>query len=180
MSERPDKVVHKYLAPQTTALEPETGYCMPNFSYAYATESVELKVDVETGAIKILNVIVSQDVGKAINPAQVEGQIEGTIAQAMGYSILENFIQEGGYTKTGRFSTYLIPTVLDMPDELESRIMEFPEKNGPWGARGVGEVPYMALAPAIVAAVYDAVGVWFHEFPLTPERVLAGLGKIYN
>jgi len=178
MGERPVKVVHKYLAPQTTGLDPETGYCMPNFTYAYASESVELEVDTETGIIKINKIIVSEDVGKAINPTLVEGQIEGTIAQALGYAILENFIQEDGYPKTTKFSNYLIPTVLDMPEIVESRILEYPDKRGPWGATGVGEIPYMAFVPAIMAALHDATGVWFDEFPLTPERVLVGLGKL--
>lgn len=176
--ERPVKVTHQYLAPQTSALDPETGYCMPNFCYAWVAESVALTVDVETGEIHIKKVIVSDDVGKAINPNQVEGQIEGCTIQAQGYVLLENFIQEEGFTKTDRLSTYLLPTVMDIPDEVESRILEYPDPSGPWGAKGVGELPYLALAPAIMAAVYDATGVWFHEFPLTPERVIRGLGKL--
>ena len=176
--ERPVKVVHQYLAPQTSALDPETGYCMPNFCYAYVAQSVELAVDTETGQIKILKVIVSDDVGRAINPQQVVGQIEGCVVQAQGYVMLENFIQEGGYAKTNRLSTYLIPTVMDIPGTIESRILEYPDQYGPWGAKGVGELPYLGLAPAIMDALHDATGVWFHEFPLTPERVLRGLGKL--
>ncbi len=178
LGERPVKVTHQYLAPQTTPLDPETGYCMPNFTYAYVAQSVDLVVDVDTGQVKINKVIVSDDVGKAINPQQVVGQIEGCTIQAQGYVMMENFIQEGGYSKTNRFSTYLIPTVMDIPDQVESRILEYPDQYGPWGARGVGELPYLALAPAIMSAMYDATGVWFHDFPLTPERVLRGLGKL--
>lgn len=178
MDERPVKVTHKYLAPQTSNFDPETGYCMPNFTYAYAAEMVEVAVDTETGQVFIENVTVSDDIGKAINPQQVVGQIEGGIAQALGYVITENFIQEKGYAKTNRLSNYLIPTVLDIPNKVESRLLEYPDPHGPWGARGVGELPYLAFAPAVVAAVHDAIGVWFHTFPLTPERVLAGLGKI--
>jgi CO/xanthine dehydrogenase Mo-binding subunit len=72
----------------------------------------------------------------------------------------------------------MIPTILDAPDRVESLILEYPDPTGPWGARGMGEMPFLPLAPAVVAAVYDAIGVWFREFPLTPERVLRGLGKI--
>jgi CO/xanthine dehydrogenase Mo-binding subunit len=117
-------------------------------------------------------------VGKAMNPAQVEGQIEGGVVQAQGYVIQENFITRGGQVLSDQFSTYLIPTVLDIPDKVESVIVEVPDKNGPWGAKGLGELMYLPLAPAITAALHDATGVWFDEFPLTPERVLRGLGKI--
>ncbi|MBN2046222.1 MAG: molybdopterin-dependent oxidoreductase, partial [Anaerolineaceae bacterium] len=178
MGERPVKVTHQYLAPPTTMLDEETGYCRPNFTYAYAAEAIEVEVDIETGQIRLLNVVVSDDVGKAINPQQVEGQIEGAVAQAAGYTILENFIQENGYVKTDRLSNYLIPTVLDIPDRVESRILEIPDPHGPWGARGVGELPYLAFAPTVMAALHDATGVWFHSFPLTPERVLRGLGVL--
>ena len=178
MGERPVKVTHKYLAPQTSNFDPDTGYCMPNFTYAYAAEMVEVSVNTDTGQIFIENVTVSDDIGKAINPQQVVGQIEGGIAQALGYVITENFIQENGRARTNRLSTYLIPTVLDIPKKVESRLLEYPDPFGPWGARGVGELPYLAFAPAVMAAVHDATGVWFHTFPLTPERVLAGLGKI--
>jgi CO/xanthine dehydrogenase Mo-binding subunit len=75
-------------------------------------------------------------------------------------------------------SNYLIPTVLDIPDKIESIVLEYPEPIGPYGARGMAEMPYLPLAPAIMHAMYDATGVWFNEFPLTPERVLRGLGKI--
>ncbi len=176
--ERPVKVTHQYLAPQTSGLDPETGYCMPNFTYAYVAQSVDLTVDTETGQIKINKIIVSDDVGKAVNPQQVVGQIEGCTIQAQGYVLLENFIQEEGHVKTNRLSTYLIPTVMDIPDVVESRVLEYPDQHGPWGAKGVGELPYLSLAPAIMAALYDATGVWFHDFPLTPERVLRGLGKL--
>jgi len=108
----------------------------------------------------------------------VVGQIEGAIVQAAGYGLMENFIQEEGYVKTSQLSTYLIPTVLDIPDEIESIIMEHPDPNGPWGARGVGEMPYIPLVPAISSAIHSATGVWMDRFPMTPETVLRGLGKI--
>ena len=72
----------------------------------------------------------------------------------------------------------MIPTVLDVPDRVHSMILEYPDPIGPWGARGMGEMPLLPMAPAVIAAVHDATGVWFNEFPLTPERVLRGLGKI--
>jgi CO/xanthine dehydrogenase Mo-binding subunit len=109
---------------------------------------------------------------------QVVGQIEGALVQAAGYVILENFIQKGGYVQTNMLSNYLIPTVLDVPGEIESIVLEYPEPNGPFGARGMAEMPYLPLAPAVMHAMYEATGVWFKEFPLTPDRVLRGLRKI--
>ena len=176
--ERPAIAEFTYLAPPTTPFDKETGACMPNFAYAYVAQAVDLEVDTETGQIRLLNVISADDVGKAINPAQVEGQIEGAVVQAQGYVLLENFITRGGYVLTDQFSTYLIPTILDIPDKVESVVVEVPDERGPWGAKGLGELPYLSLAPAIMAALHQATGVWFDEFPLTPERILRGLGKI--
>jgi CO/xanthine dehydrogenase Mo-binding subunit len=170
--DRPAIVTYTYRAPKTTALDPETGYSEPNFAYGYVAEAVVVEVDTETGQIRLINVICADDVGKAINLQQVEGQIEGGVVQAIGYAILENFIQDGGETITRHLSTYLIPTVLDIPERVESLVLEYADPRGPWGARGMAEMPYIPLAPAVMAAVKDAVGVWFNEFPLTPERVL--------
>ncbi len=176
--ERPVVAEYTYLAPRTTPFDKETGYSVPNLSYAYVAQAVEVEVDVETGLIKILRVVSADDVGHAINPALVQGQIEGAVVQAEGYALTENFITRNGHVLTDQLSTYLIPTILDIPDAVESIILEAAEPNGPFGARGLGELPFLPLAPAIAAAVHDATGVWFNEFPLTPERVLRGLGKI--
>lgn len=176
--DRPAVAEFKYRPPATTPFDPETGECNPNFTYGYVAETVELEVDTETGDIRILKIYCADDVGKAINPVQVVGQIEGALVQAAGYVLMENFIQKDGYVLTNMLSNYLIPTVLDIPTDIESIVLEYPEPIGPYGARGMAEMPYLPLAPAIMHAMYDATGVWFHEFPLTPERVLRGLGKI--
>ncbi len=176
--DRPAIGKFKYIPPKTTPFDPITGECDPNFAYGYVAEAIEVEVDIETGEIHLCNVICADDVGKAINPQLVVGQIEGAIVQAAGYTLLENFIQEKGYVKTPHLSTYLIPTVLDIPDNIESVIIEHPDPIGPWGARGMGEMPYIPFAPAVASAVYDATGVWMDEFPLTPERVLRNLGKL--
>ncbi|MEA3439924.1 MAG: xanthine dehydrogenase family protein molybdopterin-binding subunit [Chloroflexota bacterium] len=175
---RPAIATYQYLPPATTPYDPETGKSDPNFSYGYVAQAVSVDVDTETGHVRILDVISVDDVGKAINPQQVTGQIEGAVVQAAGYAVLENFIQKDGYVETGQLSTYLIPTILDIPERVQSVILEYPDPIGPWGARGMAEMPFLPLAPAVIAAVHDAVGVWFHEFPLTPERVLRGLGRI--
>jgi CO/xanthine dehydrogenase Mo-binding subunit len=176
--ERPAIATYQYRPPRTTPYDPQTGKSEPNFAYGYVAQAVTVEVDTETGHVRLLEVISTDDVGKAINPQQVQGQIEGAVAQAMGYAIMENFIQKDGYVQTQHLSTYLIPTVLDVPEHVESQILEYPDPIGPWGARGMGEMPFLPMAPAIIAAVHDATGVWFHDFPLTPERVLRGLGKL--
>ncbi|MEE8121059.1 MAG: xanthine dehydrogenase family protein molybdopterin-binding subunit [Anaerolineales bacterium] len=177
--ERPAIALYQYRPPATTPFDPKTGKSEPNFAYGYVAQAVSVDVDTETGAIRILEVISASDVGQAINPQLVEGQIEGAVVQAIGYAVLEDFQQEGGYVQTGQLSTYLIPTVLDIPDKVESLILEYPDPIGPWGARGMAEMPFIPLAPAVIAAVHDALGIWFDSFPLTPERVLRGIGKIH-
>ena len=176
--ERPAIAEYTYLAPKTTPFNKETGYSTPNLSYAYVAQAAEIEVDLETGFIKVLRLVSADDVGQAINPMLVQGQIEGAVVQAEGYALTENFITQNGHILTDQLSTYLIPTVLDIPDAVESVIIEVAEPNGPFGARGLGELPFLPVAPAIAAALHDATGVWFSEFPLTPERVLRGLGKI--
>lgn len=170
--ERPARATCQYRPPRTTPLDPETGKSEPNFAYGYVAEAVEVEVDTETGQVRLVKVICADDVGQAVNPQQVQGQIEGAVVQAAGYALMENFIQVGGHTLTPTLSTYLIPTVLDIPEEVQSIILEYPDPIGPYGARGMGEMPFLPLVPAVTAAVRDAVGVWFDEFPLTPERVL--------
>ncbi|MGA7195365.1 MAG: xanthine dehydrogenase family protein molybdopterin-binding subunit [Anaerolineales bacterium] len=176
--EHPAIAEYKYLAPPTTHFDKETGYSMPNFSYAYSAEAVEVEVDTETGQVRLVRVTCADDVGKAINPQLVVGQIEGAVVQAQGYAITEEFKTKDGRVLTDQLSTYLLPTILDIPEKVESVIIEVAEPNGPWGARGLGEIPFLPLVPAIAAAIHDATGVWINEFPFTPERVLRALGKI--
>lgn len=173
--ERPAIAEYKYLAPKTTPFDPETGACEPNFAYGYVAETVECTVDMETGKVQIKNIICADDVGQMVNPQQVIGQIEGGLVQAAGYALIEDFIQKDGVTLTDKLSTYLIPTAMDIPEKIDSIVLEIPDHVGPWGIRGVGEMPLLPLAPALACAVHDATGVWFDEFPLTAERVYRGL-----
>jgi CO/xanthine dehydrogenase Mo-binding subunit len=176
--DRPAIATYQYRPPRTTPFDPQTGKSEPNFAYGYVAQSVVVEVDTETGHVRVLDVVSANDVGRAINPQQVQGQIEGGVVQAVGYALLENFVQQNGYVQTQHLSTYLIPTVLDVPQQVRSLILEYPDPIGPWGARGMAEMPFLPFAPATLAAVHDAIGVWFNEFPLTPERVLRGLGRI--
>ena len=176
--ERPAIAEFKYLAPRTTPFDHETGYSTPNFSYAYVAQVAEVEVDIETGHVRVIRLLSADDVGKAINPDLVVGQIEGAVVQAHGYAILEDYKTKDGRVLTDQLSTYLIPTIWDIPESVESILVEVPDPNGPWGARGLGELPLLPVAPAIAAAIHDAIGVWINEFPFTPERVLRALGTI--
>jgi CO/xanthine dehydrogenase Mo-binding subunit len=173
--ERPAYVEYAWRAPRTTPYDPQTGKSEPNFAYGYVAEACEVEVDMETGHVRVLRVWCADDVGKAINPALVRGQIEGAIVQAQGYVITENFQVKDGQVLTPYLSNYLIPTVLDVPQQVDSIILEYPDPIGPWGARGMGEMPYLPFAPAVCTAVKDAVGIWFDSFPLTPEKVLKAI-----
>jgi len=173
--ERPAIATYQYRPPKTTPFDPKTGECEPNFAYGYVAQMAEVEVDLETGHVDLVRVVCANDVGRAINPQQVEGQIEGGVVQAQGYAIMEHFQMQDGFVQTPHLSNYLIPTVLDVPQEVRSVILEYPDPIGPWGARGMGEMPFMPLAPAITAAVHDATGVWFDSIPLTPDKVVARL-----
>lgn len=176
--ERPAIGEFKYLAPRTNQFQPETGYSTPNFAYAFVAQAAEVEVDIETGHVRVKRFVSADDVGQAINPALVEGQVEGAVVQAQGYAVMEDWRTKDGRVLTDQLSTYLIPTIWDIPEKVETVMVEIPDPNGPWGARGLGELPFLPVAPAIGAAIHDATGVWVDEFPFTPERVLRALGKI--
>jgi CO/xanthine dehydrogenase Mo-binding subunit len=178
LEERPAIAEFKYLAPPTTHMDHDTGYSMPNFAYAYTAQAAEVEVDTETGQVRVARFVSADDVGKAINPDLVTGQIEGAVVQAHGYAVIEDWKAKDGRVLSDQLSTYLIPTILDIPEKVEAVIVEVPDPNGPFGARGLGELPFLPVAPAIAAAIHDATGVWMDSFPFTPERVLRGLGKI--
>lgn len=173
--ERPVLHEHTYWPPKTTSPDPETGQCDPNVAYAYTANAAEVLVDMETGEVKVEKIHCAIDVGKAINPQQVVGQIQGGLVQSVGYAVMENFVEKDGRVLTPGLSTYLVPTILDIPQEMDINVLEIPDPRGPWGARGLGEVMNMCLAPAVTAAVHDATGVWFDHFPLTPQEVLEKL-----
>jgi CO/xanthine dehydrogenase Mo-binding subunit len=175
--DRPARAHVRFTPPETQAMDPETGRSIPNFAYGYVAEAVELSVDVETGHIQVWRVVCANDVGKVINPQQVEGQIDGGVVQAYGYAVTENLQLENGRIRNPTLSTYLIPGILDIPERVEHVILEVPDPLGPWGARGMAEMPFIPLAPAITAALYDATGVWFDALPLTPEAVVAELQR---
>lgn len=173
--ERPAVGTYQYRPPATSPYDPETGECTPNFTYGYVAQAVEVEVDIETGHVHVNKVISTHDVGQAVNPQQVEGQIEGGVVQALGYAVMENLVCRDGQVQNPYLSTYLIPTVLDIPQEVKSVILEYPDPIGPWGIRGMAEMPFLPLAPAVIAAVHDATGVWIDSVPLIPEKVVRAL-----
>jgi CO/xanthine dehydrogenase Mo-binding subunit len=174
------KATVQFRPAETTPLEPETGKGFPHFNYGYVSQAAEVEVDTATGLVRVLRIISVHDVGRAINKQQVEGQIEGCLAQAVGYALTENFQCRDGKILTPHFSTYLLPTTLDMPTEVYPVIMELADPTGPFGARGVAEMALVPFAAAVAAAIHDATGAWVTDVPFTPERVLTAIAKSRN
>lgn len=145
-----------------------------------AAQFVEVEVDTETGEVKVLHAVYAHDIGRVINPKAAEGQVEGGFQQGLGYALMENiqFDGETGACLTSDFLDYKIPTALEMPRRMDTLFIETDEPTGPFGAKSLGECCVITPAPAIANAIYDAIGVRFTTLPITPERVLAGLGKL--
>jgi CO/xanthine dehydrogenase Mo-binding subunit len=173
--DRPAVGAYTYHAPATRDYDPVTGNSVPNFAYGTVAQAVEVEVDTESGEVTVPRVISVVDVGRAINPRAIEGQVEGAVAQGLGYALLENYITQGGASLTPWLSTYLLPTTVDMPPAVETHILELDEPLGPWGASGVGEHSLIGVPAALAAAVKDAAGRWINRLPLTPSTVLDAL-----
>ena len=165
---------HGWFNPDTTGLDPETGAGKPYGAYAYATQIAEVEVDEETGSVSVINLVAAHDVGKAVNPVNVEGQIEGGCVIGLGYGLMEQVKVVDGVTRTPNLTTYVIPTALDVP-RIHPVIVEEAEESGPFGAKGVGEPALIPTAAAIANAIYDAVGVRMTELPITAEKLLEKL-----
>ena len=156
--------------------DPDTGVCDPDHAISYAACVVDVEVDDETGTVTVLSMVQAYDVGHAINPTLVEGQIEGGAIMGLGLGLLEQSYPHYPSTE-GRgdeFGAYLMPGLPDFP-EITSVIVENPSADGPFGAKAIGEMANNAQGPAICAAIHDAVGVWVPQQPATPERVLRAL-----
>jgi len=141
----------------------------------FAAHLAKVAVDPETGEVRVLDYVAAQDVGRAINPAEVEGQIHGGVVQGIGWALFEGMIyDESGQLLTATLMDYALPHSLDVPP-ITSLLVEIPSGLGPFGARGVGEPPVVPVAAAIANAIKDAIGVRLTQIPMTPERVLAAL-----
>ncbi len=173
--ERPARADFTYRPRLTTGYAPGTGAGDPHITMGYCAQVADVEVDLETGHVTVKRLVSVNDVGKAVSPQMVEGQIEGGVAQSVGWTLLENFIQREGITLTPHLSNYLIPGVYDVVEEIEPVILEIPDPQGPLGIRGMAEMPMIPTAPAIGAAIHAATGVWIDQLPYTPERVWSAL-----
>jgi len=160
--------------PPQPVFRAEDGQGSPSHTYTFGAQGIELEVDTQTGVLTVTRSVLACDVGKAINPKTVEGQMEGGVAQGMGWGIMEETLMDKGVMQNPTFHNYLIPTTKDLP-LLESIIVEHPNELGPFGAKGIGEPPIIGVAPAVRNALYDALGFSINVIPLTPRQVVMAI-----
>jgi xanthine dehydrogenase D subunit len=154
----------------TEAVDPETGQGFAHVQYAFSAHRAVVDVDTELGLIKVVALDCAQDVGKAINPQAVVGQIQGGSAQGLGLAVMEEIQIKGGKIRNPSFTDYLIPTILDMPP-MRIDVLEYADPHAPYGVRGVGEPPTISSGPAIVAAIREATGLPLNQVPVRPEHI---------
>lgn len=160
--------------PPKATLDPETGQGNPYFVYTYSTHMVQVLVDVETGEVELEDYVAAFDVGKAINPKALEGQIEGGVAMGVGYALMEEILLEKGMIQNLTLQNYLIPTTLDVPD-IKPIVIEEANQHGPYGAKGIGEMPNIPATPAVLNAIADACGGRVRKLPAHPEAVFRAI-----
>src|SRR6187200_1421646 len=146
-------------------------------AYGWGACVAEVEVDLDTGETTVRSVVSADDIGKVIHPVLAEGQVEGGTLQAVGYATIEEIKLQDGRYLNDRLATYIIPTSLDAP-RISTILVEAPFVDAPHGAKGVGELPMDVGAPAVVAAIHDATGVWIQDLPASPERILAALSDV--
>jgi len=166
-------IAHDYYEPPS---EPEGEGHMGDMSaaYAHAAYVAEVEVDTLTGAVRVLRMTVVQDVGRVVNGMGIEGQIEGGAAQGLGYALSEEMKIENGIVLNPNFRDYKVPTAPEMP-EFEFHFIENDDAEGPYGAKGIAEIPICVPAPAVANAVYNAIGIRFDAPPITPEKIYQAL-----
>jgi len=145
-------------------------------AYTYGAHGVEVEVDTVTGQVKVLRVVAVHDVGKVINKNGIIGQINGGVAQGIGWTLYENMVFDNGKPLTNSLKNYILMTIKDMP-EIESVMVETNDPIGPFGAKGVGEPTLIPTAPAIANAIEDAVGIRIKDLPITSEKVFWALNE---
>lgn len=158
-----------YVAPEQTF--DKNGRGSAYYTYTYSANAAEVEVNMRSGEVRILKIWAAHDIGRAVNPQQAEGQIEGGVLQGAGYALYENLVMKEGRIQNPNFTGYIIPTIKDAP-EIVPVIIENKDALGPFGARGLGEPPLIGVAPAVANAVYNAAGIRMTELPMIPERVL--------
>ncbi len=162
--------------PDTVLPDPVTKYGNISPAYPFACQIAEVEVDTETGHVRVVNYTAAHDVGRAINPQTTEGQIQGGVAQGIGWALTENMVTEKGRIMNPNFRDYVIPGALDLP-RITPILVEPVEPNGPFGAKGIGEPALNPAAAAVANAIYNAVGVRITELPISPEKILQGLKR---
>ncbi|MDZ7794246.1 MAG: molybdopterin cofactor-binding domain-containing protein [Spirochaetia bacterium] len=163
---RDPKFEYEYWAPETTPLGEEGD---KHFAYSFAAQAIEVEVDLKTGEVEVLKAVAATDVGKAINPLGLQGQVEGGTIMGLGHALTEEFILENGRVITDHLSRYRMPSIKHVPEVMKSFIVEDPTADGPYGAKGVGEISTMPVPPAVVNAVYNATGVRFKRLPVDQD-----------
>ena len=149
---------------------------MSSIFWMFATHAAELEVDTKTGVVKVLKIAAAHDAGTAINPVGCEQQIEGGAIMGLSNTLFEEFKMEKGRILNDTLADYKVATIKDLP-EIVSIIVETYHPEGPFGAKGIGEPAAACTAPAIANAIFDAVGIWMKDLPITPEKVLAALSQ---
>jgi len=142
-----------------------------HFAFGFAAQAAEVAVDRATGRVQVLRFVAAADGGRAINPLSFRGQVEGGVVMGIGTALTEEYTLEGGIPLTRRWKDYRTPLIDDMP-EMEVLLVEHPTSAGPYGAKGVGELPTIPVAPAICNAIYNATGVRVYRLPVRPEELV--------
>jgi carbon-monoxide dehydrogenase large subunit len=164
-----------FSVPDATPLDQETGQgTYPSIFWLYGAQGAEVEVDPETGQVQVLKVVAAHDLGRVINPLNCEQQVEGAVVTGVGIALLEEMVVQDGTPVNRNFRDYRIPTAMDSP-EVATLFVEAAHKDGPFGAKGVGEPALAPTAPAIGNAVYNAIGVRIKDLPITPEKILKAL-----
>jgi nicotinate dehydrogenase medium molybdopterin subunit len=163
-----------YFKATTSQVNLETGQGNPYWPYSFGTQKIVVEVDDETGKVDVIEAVVVNDVGKVVNPVLAEGQAIGGCVMGMGYAIMEEVNLNKGDIKNKNFSDYIIPTSKDIP-KIKSYFIEEIEESGPYGAKGLGEPAMIPTAPAILNAIYDAIGVRIYDMPATCDKVLLAI-----
>ncbi|MEU5832891.1 molybdopterin cofactor-binding domain-containing protein [Streptomyces diacarni] len=171
LAEGPVEAEFTYAHRRTEPVDPERGQGAAHIAFAFAAHRAVVDVDVELGLVKVVELACAQDVGKAVNPVAVHGQIEGGTAQGLGLALLEELRVEGGRVRNGSFTDYLIPTIADMPP-VPTDLLELPHPDSPYGLNGVGEPPTLSSTPALANALRDATGLRLPRVPVRPEEII--------
>jgi CO/xanthine dehydrogenase Mo-binding subunit len=171
IGDQPVEVTREYRHRPTSQLHPETGQGDAHVQYAFAAHRATVDVDTELGLVRVVEIVTAQDVGKAVNPQAVVGQIHGGTAQGLGLALMEEIQVVNGLVRNPSFTDYLIPTIVDMPP-MSVQVLELADPHSPYGLRGVGEPPTISSTPALVAAIRAATGKALTRVPVRPEHIV--------